>query len=221
MFRFALLTLFCFAFTVPSQPAHASVLEFFFPSLRDTTDDPSETLQAPFAEEKKVDEGVEENPKKQNVPLKLPHRATGEITQWAVTTVSDVMTFEKDYKEQMEASKSLFDKGGRGQYDAFLTENKIMNVVESGQYDVRSYVRDKPLLLNEGDVQGRYRWLYEVSLMTSYIPRGVKNYKEIEPVSRNMTLRIQVGRSAEADNELGLQVELWSGKAEKKRKKDK
>ncbi len=216
--RFLFVSLFCFSMIIPQQPAHAGVLEFFFPTLRNADDDPAKTLQAPFAD---VEDDAEKGAKNNNdaVPLNLPHRAMTDITKWVVTVTSEVMTFSGDYKTELEVGTAYFDEGGRQQYDAFIEEKKILNVMASGKYDVRSYVRDTPILLNEGAVQGRYRWLYEVPLMISYLQRGVKDYKEVEAVNQNMVLRVQIGRSETAENDLGLQIERWTGKVQKMDKK--
>jgi len=221
MFRFLLVALFCFSVIIPQQPAHAGVLDFFFPSLRDVEAGPAETLKAPFAD---IEEGEDGDTQKQmngssSIPLNLPHRATADISGWVVTVVSEVMTFGDDYSAALDATKIYYDEGGRGQYDAFLEEKKIKNVMQSNKYDVRSFVSDTPLLLNEGAVQERYRWLYEVPLSVSYMKRGVKDYKDVEPVNQNMVLRVQIGRSATAETDLGLQIERWSGKVQKIDKK--
>ncbi|MEZ5814346.1 MAG: DotI/IcmL family type IV secretion protein [Alphaproteobacteria bacterium] len=217
--RFLLIPLFCAALAIPLSPAHAGLLEFFFPSLRDTTNIPAETLQAPFADPA---ENTETNkPKNTNpdsiVPLKYAHRSTEEITQWTETVVSNVMSFDKKHLAKLESSKLYYNQNGWAQYESFIEEKKILAVLQSGKYDINSYVSETPLLLNEGAVNDRYRWLYEVPVMISYIPRGTKDYKKIQPQSRNILLRIQVGRAAEAKNDMGVQIESWNGKVQKQK----
>ena len=217
MSRVLLVAIICL-FAVPAQ---AGLLEFLFPSLRDEGYNPSETLQAPFAEpEQATGEEAKLSQPEDAIPLDQPHRASADISEWTVNTVSDLMMFEHvDYKKKLEETKRYFDQGGRGQYDAFLNDTKIIKVLESGKYEVRSYVSDAPLLLNEGAVSGSYRWLYEVPVMVSYLPRGSSTYKNLEPVNQSIVIRLQVGRSADAETDLRLQVERWSGKARKMDKK--
>ncbi|MEM7651476.1 MAG: DotI/IcmL family type IV secretion protein [Pseudomonadota bacterium] len=186
-------------------------MDFFFPSLADTEDNPAETLQAPFAHgTQEGEEAPEEN--KSIVPLNLQHRTAKDIEEWTVTAVSDAMSFgTAGYEADFEEAKPDFDAGGWGQYQTFLEEKKIMRVLKSGQYDVRSYVKGTPILLNEGAVSGRYRWLYEVPIMVSYLKRGVTDYKNVEPVNQNMALRVQVGRVEDPQDDYGLSIERWSG----------
>lgn len=211
-----------------ASPAHAGILEFLFPSLRDEGYNPSETLQAPFAapaEGEATAEGPEgaEVEKKDSrpedaVPLKQAHRASADISEWVTNAASEVMTFDGEYKQELADSRKYFDEGGRAQYEAFLNDTKIKRVLESGKYEVRSYVSDVPLLLNEGAVKERYRWLYEVPVMVSYIPKGSNNYKNLEPVNQAVVIRLQVGRTADAETDLRLKIERWNGKAAKAEK---
>lgn len=203
------------------SPNIPKFLQFLFPSLRTADDDPTRTLQAPFATpEETTDEAPKLAQPEDTIPLDQPHRASADITEWVINTASDLMMFEdSDYKQKLEDTKRYFDEGGRGQYEAFLNDTKIIKVLESGKYEVRSYVSDAPLLLNEGAVSGRYRWLYEVPVMVSYLPRGSSTYKNLEPVNQSIVIRLQLGRSADAETDLRLQVERWSGKAKKMDKK--
>lgn len=210
--------IFCFVFAAFSvQPAQAGWLEFFFPSLKDPGYDPYETLQAPFATpDENTGEEVKLKQPEDSIPLDKPHRADADIAAWVTTTTAEVMMFEgDDYHKDLEETKKYFDASGREQYEAFLNTTKMMKVLESGRYQIRAYVSDAPLLLNEGVVSGRYRWLYEVPIMVSYIPRGANDYKNLEPVNQNIVLRMQVGRTADAQTDLRLLIERWSGKVRK------
>ena len=221
------------------QNVQAGGVDFFFPMLKDESNDPGNTLEAPFtvktekelAAEAAKAEGVAKaetegaapvaeevltkavNPQN-SIDMDKPHRASSVISEWIVTAVSEIMTFDdgkvgRTYKD----TASHFEKRGREQYVAFLKEVKIDNVLKSGKYKIRSYVNDAPLLLNEGPVSGRYRWLYEVPLMLSYLKLDVADYKDAEPVNQQVVLRVQVGRSPDAQNDMGISIERLSGEA--------
>lgn len=222
IFVLTLVSLFLFS----AQPAQAeNPLQKWFPFLfpqQETGPRPEETLQAPFStgapDVKQIPGGEawQEN-SESTLGLDVSHRATREISEWAVTAVSQALTFESDdYQVDLQKLKTLFDEPGYAQYTAFLQDNKIMNVLTSGKFYVRSFVQDSPLLLNEGAVDGRFRWLYEIPVMISYMDRDMTNYDKAEPVSQKLVLRVQLGRKAESpDNPHGLLIESWTGKLQK------
>jgi hypothetical protein len=94
----------------------------------------------------------------------------------------------------------------------FYRKNGLTKVLESKKYYIRSFVQETPLLLNEGTVEGRYRWLYEVPVMISYMDRNMHGYKDVQPVSQTITLKIQVGRAA--DQSKDILIESWTGKVQ-------
>lgn len=222
------------SFSFAPISAHASWVDFFFPMLKDESQDPKNTLQAPFvvktdkelakeAENTAEGELVEEvkPPNPQNaIPMERPHRATAVLSEWIVNTASEIMTFDDpNVVQTLKLSEPYFEKKGRQQYLAFLEKNNIRKVLSSKKYKVRSYVNDAPLLLNEGPVAGRYRWLYEVPLMVSYMKRDVSDYKDAEPVNQQVVLRIQIGRSPDAQTDMGVYIERLSGEAQSMDKK--
>ena len=72
---------------------------------------------------------------------------------------------------------------------------------------LNSYVKERPLLLNEGSVSERYRWLYELEIMMTYLPQATYNYEEAKPINRDVKLRVQVGRIEGTPDEEGLVIE--------------
>lgn len=223
--RLFLFSCFVFVFILAAQPAQAGLVEFFFPSLRKQEVDPAQTLQAPFASGGPVKkdamgpQAVRPLPEN-SIPMAQPHRSTAQITEWVIMVVSEAMTFDKDdVGTSLASTGKYFNETGRAQYDQFLKDSKLANVLDSNKYYVRSYVRDAPILLNEGTVGGYYRWLYEVPVMVSYMARTDKDYKKASPVNQQVLVTVQVGRSPRAVDPAGIVVETWGGKAEKFDKK--
>ena len=96
----------------------------------------------------------------------------------------------------------------------FLEENKIIRILESDKFYVRSFVQDAPLLLNEGAVGDYYRWLYDVPVLVSYMDRNLKDYTKGDATTQAMDLRVQLMRSPEAGKS-GVVIDLWEGTAGK------
>jgi hypothetical protein len=224
--KLALIALIFTVFTTAAVPAQAGWLEFFFPTLRKKEYDPMQTLQAPFAVDPKAetpDKPVDPNSvalPENNTPLDQPHRDNLEISGWLTTVLSETLTFDQTkYQELIKEDEKYFTADGNAQYVKFLQDNNVIKVLDSGRYDVRSFVQGSPLLLNEGAVNGSYRWLYEVNLMVSYMERGVKDYKKLEPVNQLIVLTVQVGRVAGQKTGSGILIERWDGKVQRVAKK--
>jgi hypothetical protein len=209
-------------------PAQAGWVEFFFPTLKKREYDPARTMQAPFAvDEKTLKEMADPNapigppPKfalpENNTPMDQPHRDNKEIAGWLTMVSSEIMTFDKgNYQKRMEDTEKYFTASGREQYVKFLTDNNIIKVLESGKYDVRSFVQEPPLLLNEGAVNGTFRWLYEVPIMLTYVERGTKSYKNVEPVNQQVILIVQIGRTTTDMQGVGVLIERIESRAPRK-----
>lgn len=184
--------------------------------------DPSQTLQAPFAYDpnRKIDAGeaLPENA----VPLETSHRSPQEIGNWLMTAISDAMSFElpKDGSKP-SIKREYFTPSGVVQFEEFLEKTGIKKVIDSQKYHLRSFVRQTPLLLNEGSAQGHYRWLFEVPLMVSYIETGDFKYKDKEAINQAITLTVQVSRVAKGGGKEGVLIEIWNGKIEALDKKKK
>lgn len=222
MTRFAVLfVLACsvYAVFVPSS-AQAGIVEFFFGGKKDEGPDPMQTGVAPFAYDPSKPPVSLESLPESAVPPHLPHRSPAHLAEWITTVSSEILTFEKsDYRSEMKDRKDRFDSNGLREYVAFLQERNIIKILEDGTFQVRSFVEEPPLLLNEGVVDGRYRWLYEVPVMVSYMNKNMKTYKKADAVNQRIILKIQIGRSADGSGVDGLKVEHFSGRAEAESKK--
>lgn len=220
---FALIALSLVVVSGVSSPAQAGWLEFFFPTLAKQEPSPSETLQAPFAYDDKMQAPTAPsgtNLPVNAVPLNQAHRSNAAVSDWVKGIIPDVMTIAgADYNVELEKSAPYFDATGREQFKTFLEEKGIMKVLQSQKYHVRSFVQDGPFFLNEGELSGTYHWLFEVPVMVTYLDRAMTDYKTADPLSQRVMLTVQVGRSASAANAEGLLLERWSGKVQKLDKK--
>lgn len=216
----------CFAAVTPAQ---AGWLEFFFPSLKKGQYDPAKTMQAPFAlKEEDLKKMADPNAAKEpppkfvlpenNIPLDQPHRHSSEIAKWLTTAISEVTTFDKgDYRARLDESSKYFTVAGKEQYVKFLNDHNIMKVLESEKYEVRSFVQEDPLFMNEGVVSGTFHWLFQVPITVSYVARGTKDYKNVEPVNQNVILTIEVGRTTKDMHGAGVLIERFEGRASRKK----
>ncbi|MGH1397595.1 MAG: DotI/IcmL/TraM family protein [Alphaproteobacteria bacterium] len=195
--------------------AQAGVMEFFFPHLKKKEPDPAQTLVAPFALDGTIEPGKKIDLPTNAVPLNQPHRLSADMTDWIATqTIEALNFFNGNHTAQLEQNRAIFDAFGYGQYQAFLEKNQILKTLQSGQYKIRTYNENVPLLMNEGEVDGRYRWLYRVPVIISYLDAKANGYENAKATNHRATIDIQIGRSKDASNEEGVLMERWSGKIE-------
>lgn len=215
---------------IHAPPAHAkkSFFEAMFGWMDDEPEgpDPAQTLVAPFADAPRKQPA--NAPQLQQdvanpVPLKHANTTEGEIGKWLVTAVSDAMSYNAGQDgDVLKLNEKYFAQSGARQFQEFLVNNNIQKVLESGKYNIRSFVKEDPLLLNSGTANDRFRWLFEVPIMVSYMDSQSFNYKKNDPVNQHIVLTIQVGRFAKVDdpnNHFDVLIETWSGKSQKIDKK--
>lgn len=213
-------------FLIVSVSGEAHAKKSFFDAMfgwlkpKDNSPDPAQTLEAPFAYDGKKTgadpELVEQKSTNDVIPLKHAHTSHDNIGKWLITAVSETMSYNVEDKENIyEKNKAFFAESGLGQFRRFMIDNNIEKVVESGRFNIRSFVKEEPLLLNSQSVDNRYRWLFEVPMMVSYMDAENFDYKNDEPVNQHLVLTIQVGRDADAKNEFGVVIETWAGKSQK------
>lgn len=207
-----ILAIFSLLFLAASPAQAAGILEFFIPALREAEEDPRVTLKAPFYDGDTENEAVEKAVNFSAVPLDQPHVLDKEISEWLMQSVSEIMTFEQDdYQKDIAETEGYFNESGEQLFTAFLQQQNIQNVLESRRYFVRAFVQSTPKLLNEGAIDGVYRWLYEVPVMVTFMPRGMRDYKKQDAINQNMVFTIQVVRDLQKDG-LGIAIERWDGK---------
>ena len=201
-------------------PAYAGWVEALFPSLRVDDTKPTADGRAPFAakEDTVVNKPknslaiLKDEAEKKGVDLDQPHLLSEDISQWVDDAVSLALNVDGAAAQKaFIVDERIFTKGGREQYLTFLQEKNVQKVIDDGRFKVVSYVEDVPLLINEGAVNGVYRWLYRVPVVMSYMDRNMKSYQNSRPVTQKASIEVQVGRSVSNVNDAGLLIERWSG----------
>jgi len=192
-----------------------TLLEFFFPSLREKPKDPSDTLEAPFADEvRNVPQPALDIPfeEEQEESWDKPHRLPTQIGAWVMKASAEALTFESDdYQTDLQKTEPYFNSNGRKEYMAFLESSKILKVLQSGQYRVRGVAQDAPQVLNEGAVGGFYRWVFRLPIMVSYMGVNMSGYEREDATTQYIELIAQAVRMPDAGEE-GVKIEIWNAK---------
>lgn len=207
-----------------SAQAEINWLQFFFPSLSQPEKElPAKTLRAPFADPAVTAMPKEAIPAGQtglpenHVPLDSPHKSAAQVAQWVTSATAGALTFTgDDYDKELQANAVNFDLDGRKQYLEFLRSSGLLQALDSRQYHIRSFLQEVPILLNRGAAGERYHWLYETSVMISYLERGEKDYKRAKkPINQFIKLTVQVGRTKDETAGKDLVIESWAAQAKK------
>lgn len=195
---------------ITTTEAKANPLKKWLPELFKerhvgTEDDPAVTLIAPFAK------NVSRSPDRRSaVPLNKPHRSEEEIAQWLNNTIAILMSFQtSNYLKETQSKAPHFDETGWEQFSRFLQYSNLDNAIRSDSYEINTIVNGQPLLLNKGEINGSYKWLYEIGGMITYKPPRIKSYENTEVVNQDIKIQLQIGRHHKTSNEHNLLIEQW------------
>lgn len=217
--RFTLLLMFGFMLLglgtlAAPQKAHA-FFDFLFPTP-DLEASPSETLRAPFASEDDVIFDMDSQGNELSItPLDQRHRTNKAITDWLQEIVPALLTYDSEgYEQDIRKVSVNFTKVGEQEYKRFLSDKQFINVLRTGR-NVTSVVKDYPIVINEGAIDGRYRWLYQVGVLITFYEEVVlrDGSKDVrDQITQEHMLTFQVGRYRESPNEHGIYFESWDSK---------
>jgi hypothetical protein len=129
--------------------------------------------------------------------MSMPHRSQKEVADWIVLALSEVLSM--DYSTYVDHLKQLqigMDDNAVGQLEGFMQSSNVLDTMKNQNLVLRCYIEEQPLLLNKGPVDGRYRWLFDVPVVLSFLPPGAKSYEKTQAsVSiQHVIIRIQIGR---------------------------
>lgn len=145
------------------------------------------------------------------LPLDQANRTPRELKDWLNTAVSDILTLSAtEYDAQVAKSKTYFTEEGFKQFTGYLGEAGLYQALSAGDLKTTVYVDSPPLLLNDGAVGGVYRWLYDVPVTLTYIPRSTTAYTgQTDMQVRQVTVRLQLGRINKPDEPEAVRIESW------------
>lgn len=222
---------------VPAQvpaPQKLNWLQKLFPSLRPKDRyDPYRTLQAPFMDAPAEGGDINLYTRQTNeqyknlgelqknlahaakaIPLNLPHENIPAIRNWLVTVLAQSLTFTENSEAELQAALANFTDNGRKQYLTYLKDSGALAALKSKQYRVGTILLDPPLLRTEKEAGGRYKWLFEADVLTTYMDIQSTDYRTTTARNDQVTLNIQITRAdVDAENAKdGLLIEIWQVK---------
>ncbi|MDB5490268.1 MAG: hypothetical protein JWO78_117 [Micavibrio sp.] len=208
-----------------NKPVQQGSLSAFFHKMymkvtgkQDTDPDPTATLVAPFADSTATPAKAGERNimrlSTNTAPLDQPHRSSADLAEWLSQAMSETLSFNaENYKANLKTLSKGMNADALAQYDSWVNTSGILAVLQTNGMQLNGSVEEKPFLVNEGPVSGRYRWLYEVPVLISFVPRGATALdKESTADDRKLLLTIQIGRVAESQLPDHVMIESWAVK---------
>ena len=201
-----------------------NILSMFSGKKLDET--PSKTLIAPFAA---PEDANQKNPEASvptvlsvnDVNLDQPHRNPGDIGEWVDKVVAEVLTFDPDtYASLLVQMRGGCTDGAIAEYREWVEGTGIYAALQENGLQMNGVVLEKPYLLNEGVVDGSYKWLFEIPVVVSFIPLGavtLSGEKAQKIETRNLIVTVQAGRVAQSRTEHGVLIESWKVRENKRK----
>jgi len=170
---------------------------------------PPEDMRVPFGDQSAKPQVAGSGT--QTSPLAIQSLSSAEVSMQLTELIADALSFNKDnYKSSSASMQKYFTDEGFGQYTAFLTNAGFETTLQEQNLQSGAYVEQPPIELTHGVYNGVYKWVFEVPVTISFIPRDAETYKNdaIKAQNRRFLLRAQFARVQDVDPS-AVKIELW------------
>lgn len=145
-------------------------------------------------------------------PLTIQHMGSREVGMRLTEIIAESLAFDKgNYKAAVARAAKNFTPAGYAQYLQFLTNSQFESSVTSGDLQAGAFVEGEPIELGRGVYDGAYKWVFEIPVTISLIPRNSETYRndETKPQNHAFVLRAQMARVKDAQDPNAVKIELW------------
>jgi intracellular multiplication protein IcmL len=137
------------------------------------------------------------------VPLNEPNLNDAAVVSWAARSASDVMTFGfHDYQRRLQESSAYFTRRGWQSFTEALEQSRIMEGVQKAQQVVTAAPKSAPVIVQQGLVDGVYRWIVELSLIVTY-----QSGTAVQ--SDTSDIQLVIVRVSTLDSPSGIGIQQW------------
>ncbi|MEM6781062.1 MAG: DotI/IcmL family type IV secretion protein [Pseudomonadota bacterium] len=146
------------------------------------------------------------------MPLNEANRSYTDLEAWVNIAISEALSFDAiDYYSTLaEMRKNYFTKEAYEQYQESLKKYNIAQYLSESAMSTTVLIEETPALMNEGVVDGRYRWLYDVPVTISYRDKLRRSSDPDLPQNVGVRIRMQIGRIMDENDPMALRVDTWS-----------
>lgn len=137
------------------------------------------------------------------IPLGQPNLNDAAIVSWSARAASEIMTFGfHDYQRRLQESSTYFTRRGWQSFTEALDRARIIEAVEKNQQIVTSAPQQAPVIIQQGLVNGIYRWIVELPLIVTYQSGGAQQ-------SNVVRVRLIIVRVSTLDSPSGIGIQQW------------
>jgi hypothetical protein len=144
--------------------------------------------------------------------IKTANRTQDEITVWAQSRATDLMSFTpEELSAKIAGIKNLFVPAGWNEYATYLQTSKMIEMVRDKKYTVTTIVNGDSLILDSRAVEGSYHWIVQMPLMVTFLhPDSEGDMQAVAGGEFRLTMSIGRVQSGGID---GMAVESWKMEA--------
>lgn len=137
------------------------------------------------------------------IALNEPNMNDAALVSWAARAASDVMTFGfHDYQRRLQEASSYFTRRGWQSFTEALDRSRIMEGVTQAQRVVTSAPKSAPVIIQQGLVDGIYRWVVELPLIVTYQSGTAQQ-------SDTVNVQLVIVRVSTLDSPSGVGIQQW------------
>lgn len=171
---------------------------------------PPPGLEAPFKDSSAA-AVVAGSPDADKNPLSVQNYSSREVAQRLTEIVAEALSFDKgNLAYNSAAMEKYFTVGGFAQYNDFLKTAALADTLTTQDLQSGAYAEQNPLELSSGVYDGVYKWLFEVPVTISFIPKNAETYRDnsTQPINRRILLHVQFSRVVDVDPN-AIKIEIW------------
>lgn len=137
------------------------------------------------------------------VALNEPNMNDAALVSWSARAASDVMTFGfHDYQRRLQEASSYFTRRGWQSFTEALQRSRIMEGVTQAQRVVTAAPKSAPVIIQQGLVDGIYRWIVELPLVVTYQSGTAQQ-------SDTINVQLVIVRVSTLDSPSGVGIQQW------------
>lgn len=141
----------------------------------------------------------------QLVPLDRPNMTSAALMSWVAQATTEVMTFGfHDYQRRFQQASRHFTKTGWESFTLAMQRARIIDSVQALQQVVTAAPRSAPVLIQQGVLNGKYRWVLQMNLQVTYKSAGQGSSR-----TDNLKLNLVVERVPSLENPNGVGIAQW------------
>ena len=140
------------------------------------------------------------------VPLDEPNMNDAAIVSWSARAASDIMTFGfHDYQRRLQESSTYFTRRGWQSFTEALDRSRVMEGVQKTQQVVTAAPKSAPVIVQQGLIDGIYRWIVELPLIVTYQSGTAQQ-------SDTLNVQLVIVRVSTLDSPSGVGIQQWIGR---------